>query len=52
VELKRLGWSESQGRTYLQRTYNKRSRQQLTDDELLDFLNYLQSEPSPGELAF
>jgi hypothetical protein len=52
VELKRLGWSESQGRTYLQRTYNKRSRQQLTDEELLDFLNYLQSESVPGELAF
>jgi hypothetical protein len=52
VELKRLGWSESQGRTYLQHTYNKRSRQQLTDEELLDFLTYLQSESAPGELAF
>jgi hypothetical protein len=52
VELKRLGWSESRGRSYLQRTYGKRSRQQLTDEELLDFLHYLQAEPSPGEPSF
>lgn len=52
VELKRLGWSEAQGRTHLQRTYNKRSRQQLSDDELLDFLNFLQSEPAIGEPSF
>lgn len=52
VELKRLGWNESRGRTYLQRTYGKRSRQQLTDEELLDFLHYLQDEPSPGDLSF
>jgi hypothetical protein len=47
VELKRLGWTEPQGRKHLQQTYNKRSRQQLTDDELLDFLKYLQTQPSP-----
>lgn len=52
VEMKRLGWTDSHGRTYLQRTYNKRSRQQLTDEELLDFLHYLQAEPSPGEPSF
>jgi hypothetical protein len=52
IELKRLGWNESRGRTYLQRTYGKRSRQQLTDEELLDFLHYLQDEPSPGEFSF
>lgn len=52
VELKRLGWTNAQGRTHLQQTYGKRSRQQLTDEELLDFLNYLQSQPSEAEPSF
>ena len=52
VELKRLGWTSTQGRQYLQKTYNKRSRQQLTDDELLAFLNHLESQPSKDEPPF
>lgn len=52
VELKRLGWSDIQGRLHLQRTYGKRSRQQLTDEELLEFLQYLQVQPSPDEPLF
>ena len=52
VELKRLGWSDTRGRSYLQRTYGKRSRQQLTDEELLDFLHYLQAQPSNHEPSF
>lgn len=52
VELKRLNWSDAQGRGYLQRTYQKRSRQQLTDEELLEFLHYLQSQPSADEPSF
>jgi replicative superfamily II helicase len=47
TELKRLGWTNQQGRDYLVQTYGKRSRQLLTDGELLDFLHYLESEPSP-----
>lgn len=47
VELKRLGWSNQQGREYLKNTYNKRSRPELTDEELLEFLHYLESQPSP-----
>ena len=47
VELKRLGWTNSQGRDYLVQTYGKRSRQLLKDDELLDFLQHLESVPSP-----
>jgi formylglycine-generating enzyme required for sulfatase activity len=47
VELKRLGWTNQQGRNYLLKTYGKRSRQLLTDAEMLDFLHYLESEPSP-----
>jgi hypothetical protein len=45
VELKRLGWTNMQGRQYLEQTYNKRSRQQLTDEELLEFLQTLQDLP-------
>lgn len=52
VELKRLDWSDIQGRSHLQRTYGKRSRQQLTDEELLEFLYYLQSQPSTNEPSF
>ncbi len=52
VELKRLGWTEAQGRSYLQRTYKKRSRQQLSDDELLEFLDYLRQQPGSGEPDF
>lgn len=47
VELKRLGWTNQQGRDYLVQTYGKRSRQLLTDAELIDFLQHLESEPSP-----
>lgn len=48
-ELKRLGWSNQQGRQYLEKTYGKRSRQQLSDEEMLEFLHYLESQPSPTE---
>lgn len=47
VELKRLTWSNQQGREYLVKTYGKRSRQELTDEEMLEFLHYLESQPSP-----
>ena len=46
VEMKRLGWSIEQGRAYLQRTYNKQSRQQLTAAEITQFLSYLKSLPT------
>lgn len=45
VELRRLGWGREQGRKHLEQVYGKRSRQQLTDAELLDFLHYLESQP-------
>ena len=47
VELKRLGWDSEQGRNYLLETYGKRSRQLLSDEELIEFLQYLQHLPSP-----
>ena len=49
VELKRLRWSDQQGREYLKRKYAKRSRKELTDEEMLEFLDYLESQPTPNE---
>lgn len=46
VEIKRLGWTKEQGRDFLLKTYGKRSRLHLTDEELLDFLHYLESQPT------
>lgn len=48
IQLKRLGWTPEQGAAYLQKTYGKRSRRLLTDAELLDFLHYLESLPTPS----
>ena len=48
VELKRLQWTTEQGRECLIRTYGKRSRQVLSDEELLEFLRYLESLPTPS----
>ncbi|MGG6296940.1 hypothetical protein ACQ4M4_21300 [Leptolyngbya sp. AN02str] len=48
VELKRLGWSNSRGREHLKQTYGKRSRQELNEAELIEFLDYLKAQPSPG----
>jgi hypothetical protein len=47
VELKRLGWTQAQGRRYLEKVYEKRSRQHLTDAELIEFLDYRKSQPNP-----
>ncbi len=48
VELKRLGWTNDQGRNYLLQTYGKRSRQLLSDEELIEFLQYLETQPTPN----
>ncbi len=47
IELKRLNWTNDQGKNYLLQTYGKRSRQLLSDEELLEFLQHLESQPSP-----
>ncbi|MBR8829511.1 MAG: hypothetical protein DSM107014_16715 [Gomphosphaeria aponina SAG 52.96 = DSM 107014] len=47
IELKRLGWTKEKGRDYLLQTYGKKSRHYLSDDELLEFLNFLTSQPNP-----
>ncbi len=48
LEIKRLGWTRDDGREFLKSHYGKRSRLQLTDDQLLEFLQYLASQPSPS----
>ena len=49
VELKRLRWSNQQGRDYLKRTYGKQLRKDLNDEEMLEFLHYLEIQPTPNE---
>lgn len=44
VELRRLGWTVDQGREFLQKTYGKRSRHDLSDQELLEFLLFLETQ--------
>ncbi|MBC1242122.1 hypothetical protein [Nostoc sp. 2RC] len=39
--LAQLNWTPEQGREYLQQKYGKRSRLQLSDTEILEFIDYL-----------
>lgn len=48
TEIERIGWTKKQGSTYLQQTYGKKTRAELTEDELLEFLHYLKALPSKG----
>ncbi len=43
-EMKRLNWSKHDGKIYLQRTYGKKSRIQLTDEEIWEFFDYLKAK--------
>ncbi|MEH2145306.1 hypothetical protein [Nostoc sp.] len=46
AEMQRLGWTKIQGREHLQKFYGVRSRLLLTEEELDNFLLFLQlSEP-------
>lgn len=51
AEIQRLGWTAELGRKHLLQTYGKRSRQLLSDDELLQFLAYLEAQPTPPDNA-
>lgn len=51
-ELKRIEWTTQQGKEYLMKTYGKRSRQLLSDEELLDFLKFLESQSPSSENIF
>jgi hypothetical protein len=46
TEIERIGWNKKQGSAHLQKTYGKRTRAELTEEELLEFLSYLKSLPS------
>ncbi len=46
-EMKRVGWSNNQGRAYLQQNFGKSSRQALTEQELQQFLTELKAMPNP-----
>lgn len=47
IEIKRLGWTKDDGREFLKSRYGKRSRLHLTDEQLLEFLEYLEKQPNP-----
>ena len=47
IEIKRLGWTKDDGREFLKSRYGKRSRLHLTDQQLLEFLSYLEQQPTP-----
>lgn len=49
IELKRLGWTKQRGVDYLLAKYNKKIRSELTDQELQEFLNYLELQPTPDD---
>ncbi len=49
TEIERIGWTKKQGSAYLQDTYGKRTRAELTEDELLSFLHYLKALPSKAQ---
>ncbi|GFE71858.1 DUF3854 domain-containing protein [Chroococcus sp. FPU101] len=48
VELDRLGWTTAQAKKYVQTTYHKRSRQLLSDRQLMEFWQYLKQEKTNG----
>ncbi|PSB07251.1 hypothetical protein C7B62_20475 [Pleurocapsa sp. CCALA 161] len=47
IEIKRLSWTKDQGKEFLMSHYGKRSRLHLTDEQLLEFLRYLEKLPNP-----
>ena len=47
IEIERLGWTRDDGREFLQSRYGKRSRLHLKNEELLEFLHYLEKQPTP-----
>jgi hypothetical protein len=46
--LTELNWNPEQGKDYLQQKYGRRSRLQLTDTEILDFIDYLKLQLAPN----
>ncbi len=42
--MQRLGWSQEKGRDYLVKTYGVKSRLYLTDEQLIEFRDYLKNK--------
>lgn len=51
IELRRLQWTVEMGREYLEQTYNKRSRHELSEEELIQFLCHLEGLPETQTIA-
>lgn len=51
VEMKRVGWSPDRGRSWLQQTFSKQSRLELTKDEASKMLDFLADQPDAGASA-
>ena len=47
IEIRRLGWTKEQGREFLMSRYGKKSRLHLKDEQLIEFLHYLEDLPNP-----
>ena len=45
-EFKRIGWSIQEAKDYLEFAYGAKSRAQLNDQELLEFLSFLKNQPT------
>jgi hypothetical protein len=43
LELIRLGWTVEEARNYLEKTYGVKSRSQLTDEQIMEFLQTLKT---------
>ncbi len=54
VEMQRIGWGRKEGQEFLERRFQKKSRHQLTEAELREFLRYLKQQPPRlgGEAGF
>ena len=46
AEFKRIGWSIQDAKDYLDFAYGAKSRSQLNDRELLEFLSFLKNQPT------
>jgi len=47
MEMERVGWSREMGRDFIEQAYGKSSRHELSDEELMEFLTYLQGVVTP-----
>jgi hypothetical protein len=51
VEMERIGWTKKQGSEYLQTKYDKKTRAELDDQEMFEFLRHLRSLPTRTKVA-